>query len=153
MALPDLISEEVIRVPLISDTKFEVIKELIQTLKDANKISEFETIYNALRAREDLGTTGLEYGIAVPHAKTPAVQSLTAAIGISPDGVDFGAIDGKPSQLIFLILTPPDKSGPYIELLAEIASITRSKSFFEMLILATSSKKVMNIFHSEEYLS
>jgi len=149
MALPDLISEEVIRVPLISDTKFEVIKELIQTLKDANKISEFETIYNALRAREDLGTTGLEYGIAVPHAKTPAVQSLTAAIGISPDGVDFGAIDGKPSQLIFLILAPPGQSGPYIELLAEIAHITRSKSFCEMLISAASAREVLDIFRGE----
>ena len=149
MALPDLISEEVIRVPLISDTKFEVIKELIQTLKDANKISEFETIYNALSAREDLGTTGLEYGIAVPHAKTPAVQNLTAAIGISPDGVDFGAIDGKPSQLIFLILAPPGQSGPYIELLAEIARMTQYKSFCEMLISATSAKESMNIFHEE----
>ncbi len=149
MTLPDIISEEVVRVPLISDTKTEVIKELIHVLKNAEKISEFEAIYDAIIAREDLGTTGMEYGIAVPHAKTPAVQNLTAAIGISPDGVAFGAIDGKPSQLIFLILAPPGQSGPYIELLAEIAHITRSKSFCEMLISATSAKEVMNIFHEE----
>ena len=149
MALHDIISEEVIRAPLVSASKTEVIKELIHTLKDVHKISDFDTVYDAVSAREDLGPTGLEYGIAVPHAKTPAVQNLTAAIGISPNGVDFFAIDGKPSHLIFLILAPPDQSGPYIELLAEIARMTRSNTFREMLISATSPQQILNIFREE----
>ena len=149
MALHDIISEEVIRTPLVSASKTEVIKELIHTLKDVHKISDFDTVYDAVSAREDLGPTGLEYGIAVPHAKTPAVQNLTAAIGISPNGVDFFAIDGKPSHLIFLILAPPDQSGPYIELLAEIARMTRSNTFREMLISATSPQQILNIFREE----
>ena len=149
MALPDLISEEVVRVPLVSATKTEVIKELIQALQDAHKISEYEAIYQAVSAREDLGTTGLEFGIAVPHAKTSAVQNLTVAIGISPGGVDFNAMDGKPSRLIFLILAPPDQSGPYIELLAEIARMTRSNSFCDMLISAVSAREVINMFREE----
>ncbi len=149
MTLSELISEEVVKVPLVSGTKTEAIIELIQVLKDANKISEFEAIYDAISARENLGSTGLKYGIAVPHAKTTAVQNLTVTIGISPDGVEFGAIDGKPSQLIFLILAPPDQPKPYLELLAEIASMTRSKSFCEMLIIATSANEVMNIFRDK----
>jgi len=149
MALHDIISEEVIRAPLVSATKTDVIKELIHALQDVHKISDFDTVYDAVSAREDLGPTGLEYGIAVPHAKTPAVQNLTAAIGISPNGVDFFAIDGKPSHLIFLILAPPDQSGPYIELLAEIARMTRSNTFREMLISATSPQQILNIFREE----
>ena len=149
MTLPDIISEKVVRVPLISYTKTEVIKELIHVLKNAGKISEFEATYDAVIARENLGPTGLEGGIAVPHAQTAAVQNLTVALGISPDGVDFGAVDGKPSQLIFLILSHPDQSGPYLELLAEIARMTQYKSFCDMLISAASAKEVMNIFHEE----
>jgi len=88
-------------------------------------------------------------GIAVPHTQTAAVQNCAVTLGISPDGVDFGAVDDKPSQLIFLILSHPDKSGSYRELLAEIALMIQYKSFCEMLISATSAKESMNIFHEE----
>lgn len=149
MALLDLISAEVVKVPLISQTKPGVMKELIQVLKDAKKISEIEKAYDSILTREDLGSTGLELGIAVPHAKTDVVQTLTMAIGISPDGIDFDAIDGNPSHLFFLMLAPPDQSGPHIEVLAEIARITQSKTFCKMLISAASAQEVVDIFRME----
>ncbi|MEW5814943.1 MAG: PTS sugar transporter subunit IIA [Spirochaetota bacterium] len=149
MALADLISSEVVKVPLQSKNKTDVIKELIEVLKDSGRIKEIEAAYNAVIARENLSSTGLEEGIAVPHAKTTAVQTLAMALGIAPGGVDFNALDGKPSYIFFLMLAPPDQPGPHIEALSEIARITKSKAFCNLLINAKSSAEVVELFREE----
>jgi fructose-specific phosphotransferase system IIA component len=149
MALIDLISPEVVKVPLVSVRKDEVVKELIQILLDAGRISDFDKVREAIMARESLASTGLANGIAVPHAKTDAVKRLTMAMGISPAGVDFDALDNQPSQLFFLLLAPPDQSGPHIEALAEIARITRSRAIYEAFIKAASASEVVDIFREE----
>jgi mannitol/fructose-specific phosphotransferase system IIA component (Ntr-type) len=146
MALADLISPEVVKVPLAAKTKPEAIRELVQVLLDAGKIPEFHTAHDALLAREALGSTGLEQGIAVPHAKTRAVPSLTVAIGIAPQGIDFESADGKPSTLLFLLLAPPDQSGPHIAALAEIARIARSPTFLRLLVSASTPREVVELF-------
>ena len=146
MAMIDLISPEVVKVPLVSKTKTEVIRELVQHLLDAGRIPEFQPAYDAVIARENLASTGLEMGIAVPHAKTKAVRSLTVAIGISHQGIDFESVDGKPSRLFFLLLAPPDQSGPHIEALAEIARIAKSPTFLRMLVSATTAREVVELF-------
>ena len=149
MALVDLIRPEVVKVPLTAGSKPEAIRELVEVLRDAGRISEVGPVYDALMAREGLGSTGLEMGIAVPHAKTPAVRSLTMALGISPRGIDFQAIDGQPSRIFFLLLAPPDQSGPHIEALAEIARITKSQSFLRLLAAAGSAKEVVELFSED----
>ena len=143
MALAELIGPEVVKVPLAGKTKNEVIRELAQLLLDAGRIPQLEAVYDALLAREALGSTGLELGIAVPHAKTVAVRELTAAIGIAPQGIDFQSIDGQPAKLFFLLLAPPDKSGPHIQALAEIARLAKSPTFLRLLASATSAKEVV----------
>ena len=145
MALADLIRPEVVKVPLAGKTKNEVIRELVQLLLDAGRITELESVYDALLTREALGSTGLEQGIAVPHAKTRAVRRLTAAIGISPQGVDFQSADGEPSKLFFLLLAPPDQSGPHIQALAEIARLAKSATFLRLLVGASSGKEVAEL--------
>jgi fructose-specific phosphotransferase system IIA component len=149
MALVDLIRPEVVKVPLVSATKSEVIRELAECLRDAGKISDVEAVYDALMKRESMGSTGLEQGIAVPHAKTQAVNTLTVALGISPKGIEFQAIDGNPSKLFFLLLAPPDQSGPHIEALADIARITKSQAFCRTLIGATSPAEVVELFSED----
>jgi PTS system nitrogen regulatory IIA component len=149
MALVDLIRPEVVKVPLVSTNKPDVIRELVELLRDAGLITDVEAVYDALMARESLGSTGLEQGIAVPHAKTPAVNSLTVALGISPRGIDFQAIDGNPSKLFFLLLAPPGQSGPHIEALADIARITRSRAFCRTVIGSTSPEEVVELFSED----
>ncbi len=146
MALVDLISPEVVKVPLAAKTKQEVIRELVRLLLDAGRIPEFQAPYDALLAREAMGSTGLEQGIAVPHAKTTTVRTLTVAIGIAPHGIDFESADGKPANLFFLLLAPPDQSGPHIQALAEIARIAKSPTFLRLLSSATSSREVVELF-------
>ena len=146
MALLDLLSPEVVKVPLQSRTKQEIIRELVELLRDAGRITEVQPVYDAIIARESMGSTGLESGIAVPHAKTRAVRKLTMALGVSPEGVDFQAIDGKPSKLFFLLLAPPDQSGPHIQALAEIARITKSPSFCSAVVHAPSAQGIVELF-------
>ncbi len=150
MALIDLISSDVIRLPLVSRAKYEIIRELVDILRDAQKISDADAVYDAVIEREEKGSTGLEDGIAVPHAKSDAVDDLTLALGVAPAGVDFEALDGEPSHLIFLLVAPHDKSGPHIEALAEIAKITRSRAFCQSIINATSTNRVADLFSDED---
>ncbi len=145
MALADLIRPEVVKVPLVGKTKNEVLRELVQLLLDAGRIGELESVYDALLAREALGSTGLEQGVAVPHAKTRAVRRLIAAIGIAPQGVDFQSVDGQPSRLFFLLLAPPDQSGPHIQALAEIARLAKSATFLRLLAGASSGQEVTDL--------
>jgi mannitol/fructose-specific phosphotransferase system IIA component (Ntr-type) len=149
MTLLDLIRPEIVKAPLLARTKDEAIREMIQILIDAGRISEFDPIYRAIWDREALGSTGLENGIAVPHAKAAEVKDLELSIGISPGGIDFQAMDGRPSQLFFLILAPPGQSGPHIELLSEIARITRSGAFCRSLVNARNSAEVVELFRED----
>jgi len=146
MAIIDLIVPEVIKVGLTSTDKPSVLRELLQILIDAGKVTDKDAVLDAILKRESLQSTGLEAGFAVPHAKTTAVSELTLAIGIAPDGIDFDAIDQQLSKLFFLMLAPPDKSGPHIEALSEIARMSKSRAFCSALIHAENAEEVMELF-------
>ncbi|MBN1646987.1 MAG: PTS sugar transporter subunit IIA [Spirochaetales bacterium] len=146
MALLDLVMKDRIKVPLTSANKNDILYELVQILVDAGVISDREEAFRVVRKREDQSSTGLADGIAVPHAKTALVQKLTMAIGICPEGVDFDALDRNPSKIFFLMLAPPDQSGPHIEALSEIARITRSAAFVRVLASARNADEVVELF-------
>ena len=149
MALIDMVTEEIVKIPLESKDKPDVLRELVQILKDAGEIDDFDTVLNAVQEREDKGSTGLEKSIAVPHAKTVAVSSLKLAIGIAPDGIDFDALDKQPSKLFFLLIAAPDQSGPHVEALAEIAKLSRSDAFCRALVKADSAAEVVELLKGE----
>ena len=149
MALIDMVAEEIVKIPLESKDKPDVLRELVQILKDADEIDDFDTVLKALQEREDKGSTGLEKGIAVPHAKTPAVCSLKLAIGIAPQGIDFEALDKQPSKLFFLLVAAPDQSGPHVEALAEIAKLSRSNALCRALVNAQNAAEVVELLKGE----
>ena len=149
MALIDLIVEDIIKLPLASQDKPDVLRELVQILQDAGKINDFDGALQAVQEREDKMSTGLQDGIAVPHGKTPVVSSLQLAIGISPDGIDFDALDGNPTHLFFLLLAPPDQAGPHVQALAEIAKLAQSKAFCKALIHADNAAEIVELMQGE----
>ncbi len=146
MAILERIEESVIKIPLAGTSKPEIIRELVTILRDAGKIEDVDSIVEAVASREALCSTGLDRGIAVPHAKTTAVPDLTLAIGIAPDGVDYEALDGEPSRFFFLILAPPDQSGPHVQALSEIAKATQSSVLLRMLAAAKTPAEVVELF-------
>jgi fructose-specific phosphotransferase system IIA component len=149
MSLIDLITENVVKVPLTSDNKPAVLRELLQILVDAGLVKDFNTVLAAIHDRENRQSTGLERGIAVPHAKTPSIKKLMVAVGISPLGIDFNSMDGKPSKLFFLLLAPPNQPGPHVEALAEIAKISQSNAFCNALINASSALDVVELLQED----
>ena len=149
MALIDMVAENIVKIPLESKDKPDVLRELVQVLKDADEIDDFDAVLSAVQEREDKGSTGLEKSIAVPHAKTPAVSSLKLAIGIAPDGVDFDALDKQPSKLFFLLVAAPDQSGPHVQALAEIAKLSRSNALCRALVNADSAADVVELLKGE----
>ncbi len=149
MALIDLVVENIVKVPLESKDKPDVLRELVQILKDAGEIDDFDAVLDAIQKREDQMSTGLQDGIAIPHGKCAAVTSLKCAIGIAPEGIDFDALDRQPSKLFFLLLAPPDQSGPHVEALAEIAKLAQSKAFCKALVNADDAKEVVELLKGD----
>ena len=149
MALIDLITEKIVKVPLVSNDKPEVLRELVQILIDAGEISDFDAVLKAVHEREDKMSTGLEEGVAIPHCKSSAVSTLKVAIGIAPQGIDFDSIDKKPSKLFFLMLASPNQAGPHVEALAEIAKLVHSKTFCRALISAENAQEVVELFRGD----
>jgi len=146
MALADLITPDVVKVDLSSRSKPDVIRELLQVLEDAGKVGNADLAYDAVMEREGKGSTGLENGIAVPHAKTDVVDSLTLALGTAPAGIDFESFDGKPARIFFLMLAPPDQPGPHVAALAETARLTSSPAFVNALVSAANADDVVRLF-------
>ncbi|MBN1359106.1 MAG: PTS sugar transporter subunit IIA [Sedimentisphaerales bacterium] len=149
MALIDLLVPEVVKTPLEAKDKPDVLRELVQILKDAGQIDDLDTVLKAVQEREDKQSTGLGAGVAVPHCKTPAVKSLKLAIGIAPEGIDFDSLDHEPTTLFFLLVAAPDQSGPHVEALAEIARLARSKAFCQALVRAQSAQEVVDLIKGE----
>jgi mannitol/fructose-specific phosphotransferase system IIA component (Ntr-type) len=145
MALIDKISEEVVKVPMTAKTKPEVLKELLHLLLAAGRVRDEASVYASLLERENLGSTGLTDGIAVPHTKTTGVDDIQIAIGISPEGVEYQALDGGLSKVFFLILAAPNQSGLHLEAMSEIANMARSGAFLRSLSNATSAAEVVNL--------
>ena len=145
MALIDLVVEKIVKIPLDSQDKPDILRELVQILKDAGEIDDFDAVLKAVQDREDKQSTGLEKGIAVPHCKSAAVASLKLAIGIAPQGIDFDSMDRQPTNLFFLLVASPELSGPHVEALAEIAKLARSNSFCKAMVNAESAKEVVEL--------
>ncbi len=103
MKFADFIDTKAIRADLQSDTKDKVIAELVQSLLDSGQIDadQRDDIVAAIMKREELGSTGIGRGVAVPHTKHPSVQKLVGTVGVSDAGVDFDSLDGERVQLFF----------------------------------------------------
>ena len=149
MTLIDLVIPEIVKIPLESKDKPDVLRELVQVLKDAGQIEDSNIVLKVVQEREDKQSTGLQDGIAVPHGKTAAVSSLKLAIGIAPEGIDFDSLDGQPTKLFFLLVAAPEQSGPHVEALAEIAKLARSKAFCQALAHADSAQTVVALMKGE----
>ena len=135
MKFSDFISTKAIRADLASESKETVIRELVQSLLDAGDINaeEQEDIIAAIMKREELGSTGIGRGVAVPHTKHPSVDKLVGTVGISVDGVDFNSLDGETVQLFFLLVSPPERPGDHLRALENISRQLRDDAFCRFL--------------------
>ena len=121
MKFADFVSTEAIRSKLTADDKESVIREMTQSLLESGKVAagELDSIVRAIMKREELGSTGIGRGVAVPHTKHPSVNRLVGTVAVSQEGVDFDSLDGEKVQLFFLLISPPDRPGDHLRALRE----------------------------------
>lgn len=150
MRISDLLNESLITVSLQNKDKIGVIESLLNLIMKSGKISNRFDALKAVLDREALMSTGLEKGIAIPHAKTAVTKEICLALGIAKDGVDFHSADGKPSHIIFFMLAPEAAAGMNVQVLAQIARLTSDPSFCAALKFAESAEEVFEIIKQAE---
>ncbi|GAA4432807.1 MULTISPECIES: PTS sugar transporter subunit IIA [Bremerella] len=135
MKFADFISVKAIKPELASKDKEAVIRELAGSLVASGDIMEdsAESIIKAILKREELGSTGIGRGIAVPHTKHPSVEKLVGTVGVSTEGVDFNSLDGESVHLFFLLVSPPDRPGDHLRALENISRQLRDDMFCKFL--------------------
>jgi len=145
MNLKKILTKDSILPELKADTKRGVIEEMIGSMAAAGKVADRTATIQAVLAREAKMSTGMQNGIAIPHGKTDAVNQLVAAIAIHRAGVDFAAMDGKPSHIFIITLSPENRAGPHIQFLAEISKVLSRPELRAKLLNAATSDEVLNL--------
>jgi mannitol/fructose-specific phosphotransferase system IIA component (Ntr-type) len=147
MKFADFVIREAVRAELAADAKEGVIREMVQLLLGAGAIEagEFESIVKAIMKREELGSTGIGRGVAVPHTKHPSVDKLVGTVAVSRGGVDFDSLDGEKVQLFFLLISPPDRPGDHLRALENISRQLRNDTFCRFLKQAQAKEDILQL--------
>ncbi len=148
MGIESLLSEHLIDNDLREKDKFTVIERLLDLVLQTGKVRNKEICLNDLIEREKYLSTGLENGLAVPHAKSSAVKELIVSFGLCREGLNFGTIDGNPAHFIFLVLSPQDTSGPHIRMLAQITKNFKETDAGIKLLSAKSKREILEIIQN-----
>ncbi len=148
MGIENLLSEQLIDDDLKEKDKYTVIERLLDLILQTGKVRDREICFNDLIEREKYLSTGLENGLAVPHAKSSAVKELIVCFGLCRKGLNFGTIDGNPAHFIFLVLSPQDTSGPHIKMLAQITRNFKETDAGIKLLSAKSKKEILEIIQN-----
>lgn len=148
-ALREYIRPELVKTGLESKTGEGVITELVELLDTAGLVRDRDRALAVVLDRERQMSTGMEGGIAVPHGRTNEVRSLVCAIGIKAAGIDFGAIDGEPTRIFILVLTPPKGADPYLQFVASIMGVLHAGGR-EQLLEAKTAGEVAAILREED---
>jgi fructose-specific phosphotransferase system IIA component len=150
MRLTEILKPQNIKVPLQSTTKTDAIGELVKLLADNKEITDAKKVLDAVLDREATRTTGIGNGLAIPHGKCNGTADLVMAIGKASTPIDFQAIDGRPVTLIWLLSSPPDKTGPHIHALARISRLMTIDRFRQALTGAKTPQEMYDIIVQQE---
>lgn len=144
MLLSELLTTDRIRIPLVSTSKDDLLGELTAVIAATAAISSVDELLRAIRDREEVLSTGIGNGVAIPHGRSATVDDLVLVAGVTSEPVDFDALDGRPVQLLFLLVGPESAAGQHVKVLSRISRLLRKDSMRERLAAATSPEQ----FHS-----
>lgn len=153
MKFADFVCKGAITPQLASDNKDSVITELVESLVSAGELTEENKaeIIDAIMKREELGSTGIGRGVAVPHTKHPIVDKLVGTVGVSQDGIDFNSLDGENVHLFFLLVSPPDRPGDHLRALENITRHLReNEMFLKFLKQAKTSQDIQQLLEEAD---
>jgi len=152
MKFADFVSREAIRADLAASDKEGVVREMVCAVLEAGSIEadEQESIVKAILKREELGSTGIGRGVAVPHTKHPSVDRLVGSVAISHSGVSFDSLDGEPVHMLFLLISPPDRPGDHLRALENISRQLRDDTFCRFLRQSKNAEEIWQLLEEAD---
>ena len=150
MQLDQIFKIEFINANLLAQTKTEALAELVNAIIKGGLKLKSSSIIEILQQRENLGSTGIGDGVAIPHGKIPELDDLIVAFGRSTEGIAYDSLDGKPVHLFFLLLAPENSTGQHLKVLAKISKMLKIVDFRKMLMKAKSQREIYKIIIDQE---
>ena len=152
MKLSDFVVSDAILVDLQATGKEGAINEIVGSLHKAGKLGELdiESVSRAILGREELGSTGIGQGVAVPHTRHPTVNRLIGTVALSKKGVDFAALDGDPVDIFFLLISPPNQPGDHLRALENISRHLKDEQFVSFLRNSKTRENVIELLREAD---
>ena len=149
MKILDVLQKEAILADLTSRDKKGIIEELVSPVPLVAGVNR-EDLVRVLMDRDRLGSTGIGGGIGIPHGKLRGLESLILSFGLSRKGVDFESMDGRPTHIFFLLITPENSTGLHLKLLARISKILKNDLFKAKLLKAADRDEIFDAIKEED---
>ena len=150
MRLAAILQPDRMKIPLVAADRRGAIDELVDVLADSGDVSDREGIKEAVWPREQIRTTGIGHGIAIPHAKSACCEKLGLAVGVPDEPIDFDAVDGQPVRIIFLLISAADQTGPHIQALATISRILTDSNLRAAITEVASAQQLHKLLVEHE---
>jgi mannitol/fructose-specific phosphotransferase system IIA component (Ntr-type) len=152
MKLLDFVVREAIIVDLQASGKEAAIREMVGSLQRAGRLADhdMESVIRLILGREELGSTGIGQGVAVPHTRHPTLQGLVGTVALSRRGVEFAALDGEPVDIFFLLVSPHNQPGAHLRALENISRHLKDERFVSFLRQARTREAVIEILEEAD---
>jgi len=150
LSVASLLAPERVRVGLSAAGKEDVIEAMVDLLGEAAAVRDLAQVREAVLAREAVMSTGVGKGLALPHARTNAVAETVAAFAVTAGPVGYGALDGQPVRLVFLLVGPEDERSTHVRLLSRISRLMNREAFRARLLQAPDAEAVLAVFREGE---
>ncbi len=152
MKLTEVLTDDVVKADLSAATRDEAVRELVELLAEKGRIGagDVEELTRAILKREHMGSTAIGRGVAIPHGKSKAATSFTAALGRSISGIEFAAIDNEPVNLVFLLASPPDSQRAHLKALAHISRLLTKQDIRARILAAKDAKEILDVIAEAE---
>jgi len=147
--LSQLLTPQRIRVPLTAADKPAVLRELVETLANGDQLP-VEDLLQAVEEREQVLSTGIGHGVAIPHGRSGRLADLRIAAGVAREPIEFGSLDGEPVRLVFLLVAPESEAGVHVKALSRITRLVRQPLVRERLMRAASGEEFVRILREAE---
>ncbi|QTQ16656.1 fructose PTS transporter subunit IIA [Treponema parvum] len=147
-AIIKVISKDVISSELKSTNKEDVLEELVWLLEKSGKVIDHKAVLADIKARENIMSTGLENGIALPHAKSDGVKEICVAFGIKKEGLDFNSLDKKPAKIFVMIVSPKSGESPQMQVMSSVTGILQKTELRDKLLAANSADEILSVIES-----
>lgn len=145
--ITDFVVKEAINPGVKATTKEAVVRELVSSLKTTGKVTEAdeENVVKAIMRREQLGSTGIGRGVAIPHAKHESVGKLIGSIGLAPAGIPFESLDNDPVNIFVMLLYAPERPGEHLRALEAVSRLLRDEKFCQSLLKCTTNEEIWRL--------